>query len=654
MTTYNTGNPIGSTDPRDLYDNAQNYDFALNSLTEAIWLDRFGVGRRTWYGLEVMVADAAASYGIITLSGVSFTTGATVNLNEALLNTANNTYYKWTGSFPAGGKVVPSSSTPESTGGIGPGKWLSVGDTALRNDLAATGGVNLVNGAAKQSDLDALSDYVSEALPYNGKTAATWGKTLQSGTTLNIKCFGDSTMWGAMANNVAVQSTNNPPKMLKEVLLNLSGVNNNIINYAISGSTLYDMLRGTDGSGKTYQQRLTESPCDVVYCNHGINDNQTNKDLLQYRNDLIDFVKISRKNNATPVLVTPNPQTTIQLGTPTKSKRFPLFVNVMKSVAKDMSVDIVDNNYFMSKSLNVYNINLLFPDGVHLSDAAYRQYGYNLAIPLITCHSLELDGDVAGLNGALWYTNSTNSQISQQGSRCGEIISWEKEGNPTGINYPVVLLRGMKSICINQLVWGSSSRANAYINGASAGMVYPNKNLGNTSTLDWDSVTKLNVNCFAGLNVIGLLIDTSSPSIGTGMSFAGVVIPGGSVASMTSVSGDYYSNETLCNGDFISFNYNFSDGTECYVADKSGGKVASIKLNGSTVRAAIFKDNAEISGLNLATSVTPGIYQVIFRINDNAMQFFFGAATGTISTTSTLSNLQLKASSASFALVRGL
>lgn len=151
MTTYNTGNPIGSYEARDLYDNAQNYDFAINSLTQAIWLDRFGVGRRTWYGLEVMVADAAAAYGIITLDGLSFTSGATVNLNEALLNTANNTYYKWTGSFPVGGKFVPPSSTPESTGGIGPGKWLSVGDTVLRNDLAATGGVNLVNGAVKKS-----------------------------------------------------------------------------------------------------------------------------------------------------------------------------------------------------------------------------------------------------------------------------------------------------------------------------------------------------------------------------------------------------------------------------------------------------------------------------------------------------------------------
>ena len=160
MTTYNTGNPLGSAAAKDLYDNAQNFDFALNSLTQSIWLDRFGVGRKTWFGLEVMVADAAGKFGYITLIGVTFTTGATVNLNEVLLNTANNTYYKWTGTFPTGGKVVPPDSTPESAGGIGPGKWLSAGDTVLRSDLASSEvgkGASLV----KTSDGDTVEQKLS-------------------------------------------------------------------------------------------------------------------------------------------------------------------------------------------------------------------------------------------------------------------------------------------------------------------------------------------------------------------------------------------------------------------------------------------------------------------------------------------------------------
>ena len=46
MTTYNTGNPLGSTDPRDLYDNAENLDKAVNSTSET-FTDRLGVARPT-------------------------------------------------------------------------------------------------------------------------------------------------------------------------------------------------------------------------------------------------------------------------------------------------------------------------------------------------------------------------------------------------------------------------------------------------------------------------------------------------------------------------------------------------------------------------------------------------------------------------------
>lgn len=47
MTTYKTGNPIGSADPKDLYDNAENLDTALNSQGNT-WADRFGVTRPTY------------------------------------------------------------------------------------------------------------------------------------------------------------------------------------------------------------------------------------------------------------------------------------------------------------------------------------------------------------------------------------------------------------------------------------------------------------------------------------------------------------------------------------------------------------------------------------------------------------------------------
>lgn len=51
MTTYKTGNPIGSTNPKDLYDNSQNMDEATNSLNKDYWDDRLGQKRLTWEGM---------------------------------------------------------------------------------------------------------------------------------------------------------------------------------------------------------------------------------------------------------------------------------------------------------------------------------------------------------------------------------------------------------------------------------------------------------------------------------------------------------------------------------------------------------------------------------------------------------------------------
>lgn len=70
----------------------------------------------------------------ITLSG-SFDTGVTVNTkNELVVFTDGK--YRWDGVFP---KVVPADSTPGTTGGIGSGAWVSVGDAALRTQLNTLG-----------------------------------------------------------------------------------------------------------------------------------------------------------------------------------------------------------------------------------------------------------------------------------------------------------------------------------------------------------------------------------------------------------------------------------------------------------------------------------------------------------------------------------
>ena len=78
---YNTGNPIGSTDARDLQDNAQNFDEAINERAAATWTDRLGVARKTvWGAFQDITYKTPVSYA----TGLSFlTTDANKTVEES-------------------------------------------------------------------------------------------------------------------------------------------------------------------------------------------------------------------------------------------------------------------------------------------------------------------------------------------------------------------------------------------------------------------------------------------------------------------------------------------------------------------------------------------------------------------------------------------
>ncbi|MFZ5287760.1 hypothetical protein [Enterobacter kobei] len=144
MATQPTQDAVPSESPRDLKFNAGKIDEFVTSMGWT-YTDRFGVKHYTIEGMNYLSQQAMAAYGYVILTGKTFTTGATINNpNEVLLNTADGEYYKWTGSFASGPKVVPANSTPASTGGIAPGAWIGVGDASLRAALAATSGAGLV------------------------------------------------------------------------------------------------------------------------------------------------------------------------------------------------------------------------------------------------------------------------------------------------------------------------------------------------------------------------------------------------------------------------------------------------------------------------------------------------------------------------------
>lgn len=85
---------------------------------------------------------ASGKIGYITSR--SFEKGFNVTTwNEVLLWEEDGDYYRWDGTLP---KNVPAGSTPETSGGIVSGAWVSVGDASLRQNLGSSDGAKLVGG----------------------------------------------------------------------------------------------------------------------------------------------------------------------------------------------------------------------------------------------------------------------------------------------------------------------------------------------------------------------------------------------------------------------------------------------------------------------------------------------------------------------------
>ena len=133
MATQPTNLPVPSESPRDLKFNAGKIDEFVTSLVNT-YVDRFGNEHYTIEGLRWLAQQAIAQYGWILID--SFQDGADITLpNQALRDEDTREYYRWDGSLP---KHVDAGSTPASSGGVGTGAWVSIGDASLRAMLASS------------------------------------------------------------------------------------------------------------------------------------------------------------------------------------------------------------------------------------------------------------------------------------------------------------------------------------------------------------------------------------------------------------------------------------------------------------------------------------------------------------------------------------
>jgi len=157
---YNTGNPLGSSDPRDLRDNSENIDVMLNSTTETSHPDRIGTSRKTWHGMEIEFQDRMLGMAFTRVG--TFAAGFTLtDARQVLLYETDGHEYGWTGAFP---KVVPPASTPAGTGGVGAGAWVDRSDVTLRSDM------NIVVKV-----FESVADMVADAVLIVGQKCRTLG-----------------------------------------------------------------------------------------------------------------------------------------------------------------------------------------------------------------------------------------------------------------------------------------------------------------------------------------------------------------------------------------------------------------------------------------------------------------------------------------------
>lgn len=139
--TYNTGNPIGSTSPKDLADNASNFDQGLNT-TGPSWVDRFGKKRQSFKGFELAAEQSLLSTGYAYTNPITYQAGIVITrLNQIFLK--DGEYYRL---GPALSDSLPYTTTGNWT--VEGPQMLSVGDAVIRSDL-----LNLSKTAGKGTSL---------------------------------------------------------------------------------------------------------------------------------------------------------------------------------------------------------------------------------------------------------------------------------------------------------------------------------------------------------------------------------------------------------------------------------------------------------------------------------------------------------------------
>ena|GEM_PF-1914457 len=623
MTTTPSQTPVASELPQDLKFNSGKIDEFVTSLALQ-YIDRFGGKHYTIEGLKQLVLQQIYDLGWNPVG--TFQGGATVaNPGDIVQDTSTGAWYRWDNlaTLP---KTVPAGSTPGSSGGTGEGKWqlVDVSDV-LRKDLASSAagkGASLVimeNGNTVQEEFEALT-YA------NLDDASRFKNILADGGTVGIDCFGDSTMWGSTSLNSTVQNTTNPPAVLQRTLDLLYGSGKTeVTNRALPGTALFSMLAGTDGSGSTFDSKMSTTTASVIYSNHAQNDcNSMLRTVEQFKADLVTFVNTVRKYNKTPVLVTPNLTVVLDGITETSCKRLPAFVDAIRETAKVMGVDLVDNHYYTVKASRYIRWYDMVPDGVHPGTDVYYMIGSNLAIPIVATRTLAKPGDATGLSNVTYRDNITSGRnFSNADNLFSKQLSWNAIAGQNGVWFPFILDNPTDdtiiSICGFQ--WGNGGKTIiGYKDSLSDLRLSGTIDQYRADTTDESAYFLPDVcKLLPGLHIINLLNHSSSG--GTTSSFSGIKL-----ISRRDTSQGYSDNSGFDSSRYIHVKDDLT--TQVYVNGSAGAtsNLLTLRDTKTQTQQTVTVDNSAgtitfgMAGgvtTTLATGVQTGLYSLRISINND-------------------------------------
>lgn len=177
---YLTGNPLGSTDVRDLLDNAIGLDDALNDVVNDTWTDRFGRVRKTLKGYdsafeEDQAVRAAAFQAFLEASGWqalgAYAAGISITSHTQTVDYQGQPY-----------QLKPSVPASIDAPYVTTGNWATegvnfklVGDNSLRQELASATGESLVgeHGNTVADKIGDTNQYASGGIVTNKRDYAT-------------------------------------------------------------------------------------------------------------------------------------------------------------------------------------------------------------------------------------------------------------------------------------------------------------------------------------------------------------------------------------------------------------------------------------------------------------------------------------------------